>query len=249
MDKLKIISLNIWGLPWPFSPSLKTRFKKIVKFLKKENPDIIFLQECWFFSHVKKLKKEFPNYYFSHYKRFLIGNQSGLVTMTKKKPLGIKFFMFPRPTTERVDEFVSGKGILVTEIKLNGSNIFLINTHTFSRLYHKHKEVLFNQLKILKRIIKKYPSLIFVGDLNLTEKEFSNWNENFMSYVFPKNPALDPKNPYRKKAPLHFLEEGNTPTFIAVKTNPLITKVKTEVLDKIYLSDHQPLISEISFFR
>jgi len=50
---MKILSLNCWLLPPPFSSENKNRLSRIVNLIKKHNPDVIALQEVW-------LKNMFP---------------------------------------------------------------------------------------------------------------------------------------------------------------------------------------------
>ena len=172
--------------------------------------------------------------------------------MTKKKPKSVKFIMYQRPLTKRIEEFLSGKGILITELEIQEESVFVINTHTFSRIISGHGDLLLNQLKVLKKIVNEKGSMILAGDLNITPIEFLEWNKDELSSIIPKTPILDPKNPYRKKAPIHFMDriEGNKgPTFLGVKTNPLKFVLNTQVISNIYLSDHQPIISEIIFFK
>merc|ERR1711970_652615 len=49
--KLKVITLNCWGIPWSIptisSPDRLERFKAIGEFLASEKYDFVFLQEVW----------------------------------------------------------------------------------------------------------------------------------------------------------------------------------------------------------
>jgi len=245
--RLKIISLNVWGLPWPFSHYLKKRLSKTISFLKDQNADIVSLQEIWSHKDVARLKKEFPDYFFVTSGIGEATNQSGLLIMTKFKPLEKFFYMFKRPLSKRIDETFAGKGILVCLIKLDNKDCFILNTHAFARSKKKHIMFLSKQLKFLKKIVKRFHSLILTGDLNINTNEFLEWNDNHLKVSLTKNPEFDKKNPYRKFAPMHYLDDGDTASYIAVKTNPQKIKIKTKILDNIYLSDHQPLVSEIEF--
>lgn len=245
-QKLKIISFNIWGLPAPFSHDLETRFTKILQFLKDENPDIISLQECWFLHHLHQLKKIFPDYYLTSSHEGTTNNHSGLVVLTKQKPLQAHFIAFERPWTLRIDEMIANKGALLVEIPFREKTFTILNTHTFARSKPAHKKFLRAQLRRIKQIIEKTKNVILAGDLNVTVDEFTKWNNNLLSISLSKNPEFDEKNPYRKYAPFHLIDNGETASYIGVKTNPHKITMKT-IIPEIFLSDHQPIITEITF--
>lgn len=247
-SKLKILSINLWGVPYPFSRNLKDRIKSTINFIKKENYDIIFIQECWFKTQIRKLKQGLPNYYFTSSEKGLVMNKSGLLILTKQKPTKKYFFKFKNHLFfTRPDEFFALKGVLVTEINVGKNKINFLNTHLFSRSDEKHNPVSKEQLKTLNEVIDMFSSVVTVGDLNINKHEFRKWVNPSYKYFESKIPGLNKKNPYRKYTPVHFNKDGDTVSHVFVKTNPIKTKIKTKVLDDVFLSDHQPLESIIEF--
>ena len=59
--KLKVITLNCWGIPWSIphisSPDREARFQAIAEFLVSKDYDLVFLQEVWHEPDYVKLKK------------------------------------------------------------------------------------------------------------------------------------------------------------------------------------------------
>ncbi len=253
MENLKILSINAWGLPKPFSVDINKRFKKIVWLIKNENPDIVALQEIWMIRYVQKLRKHLKSYFVITSKKGFQKNVSGLVTLIKKRPVSFKFKAFKnnylnlKEKFSKLDEVLGQKGFLRTDIKINKRNFSIINTHLFARSKKIQDKHIYSQLKKIEKEVNKLDNVLIVGDFNMTVSEFKEWSKKNLKYVPTDSPTLDPKNPYRKFISFKYISDGKTINHLALKTKKIKFKLQTKTIKNFYVSDEQPLISEISF--
>ena len=61
---MKLTSINFWGLPWPLSVQKRDRIGKLISFIRKNEFDIICLQEIWKTKDLNLLKTRLKEYYF-----------------------------------------------------------------------------------------------------------------------------------------------------------------------------------------
>lgn len=55
---MKIMTANLWGLPWPLSKDKTTRLERFVEIVEKKSPDIICLQEVWLMKDLRYLREK-----------------------------------------------------------------------------------------------------------------------------------------------------------------------------------------------
>jgi exonuclease III len=242
---MRVMSINAWALPRPFSYEPYRRLKMMAERIKKESPDVVCFQEVWLKRYVRFLKKNLEEYYFSASKKGVISNVSGLLILSKNKPKNCWFTRLPS-IGGRIDERFGRKGILEIEIKLDKKTITIINTHLYARSCDDEYKHIKEHLRFLKKVLNKKTNLIFVGDLNIVRKEFREWNKGYLLWCNTKKGTIDSKNPYRGHNKIvHYVPEGNLIDYIAIKSDNKRAKIKTKVLNSTYFSDHQPLLSEI----
>jgi len=241
---MKVICYNIWGLPTPFSKDMKKRVSQLSKFLNKEKPDIICLQEVWMYGTLKKLKKELKDYYCTTSEKGIFFNKSGLATFTKTKPVSFKFTKYSN-TFERLEERIAGKGFLETTIKTKKGELSIINTHTFARYTKEHDEILKQQFNQLLKYLKNKKNYLLAGDLNMSVKEFLKMKPKYLDYKKPDKPTLYKKNPY--KGTFGYLSRGASCDHVAIRIEHHKTKILNHTAVPIYLSDHMPVISTIDY--
>ncbi|MDD5178561.1 MAG: endonuclease/exonuclease/phosphatase family protein [Candidatus Nanoarchaeia archaeon] len=232
--KLRIVQLNFWGLPWPFSVWRKTRLQDLVEFIQNNKPDIINLSEVWFGSDVEYLELKLKDYHFSH-TDFGALNESGLLTISKYPIKFKRFIPFNR------SELFSRKGILISECKINKKTFKIINTHFFhSRKLHK-SYVVREQLDRLKNYLDKRVPTILAGDFNL---DYDKIKLPFFKIISKINvPTLNKENRYTHKL-------FNGLYSINLRCDLIFSNFKAKILKKeIYklplLSDHYLVFSEI----
>ncbi|HPT08469.1 MAG TPA: exodeoxyribonuclease III [bacterium] len=250
---MKIISWNINGIR-------AIAKKGLVDFLKKENPDILALQEI----KISSAKKELEDFDFNNYEEFwnpaerpgysgtLILYKKELKVLSKKNGFDIKKFD------------IEGR-CQTLELK----NFFFINTyfpnsnHELSRLPYKLE---FNRelLKYIKKLEKK-KAIIITGDFNVAHQEidiarpkdnegsagFTKAERDFMT-EFLNNGLLDTfryKQPKKIKYSWWSFRAGARARNIGWRidyfcvSKKIIKKIKeADILDKVLGSDHAPII-------
>ena len=231
--RVKLFNLNCWLLPSPFSIDNKKRLANIISFIKKQNPDIITLQEVWMKKYVKKIKRELPQYKFFSYSSKLY-NKSGLLFGIKWKPLFGYQKIFPITNLHSKREKIGSKGYQLFEVS---PGVFVMNT----QLYAPEKSY---QMKITVshfREIEKASSgkrVILSGDLNLEEYEFSKINKTFY-YKSPLNFTIAKKNPYCHSR-FNKLNDANK-IIDYVVSNEKNIPVESKVYNPVTFSDHYSL--------
>jgi endonuclease/exonuclease/phosphatase family metal-dependent hydrolase len=124
---LKLVTYNIWGLPFWMTGERTGRYQQIAHELERLDPDFILLQEAW----TAKARKSAPDN-----GRWAIGRaagqhtffqQNGLVTLSKCPIIGGEFYPFSRSAFP--DRFVN-KGVLKVTVQLAGGKVLNVwNVH------------------------------------------------------------------------------------------------------------------------
>jgi len=249
---MKIISWNVNGI--------RSLLKKgFLDFVKKENPDILCLQETKAHQEqVDIMLKQYPYHYWSSAEK---KGYSGTALFSKNKPISV---------SESIGHTLDNEGrVLAAEFK----DFYLINVYTpnsgrgLPRL-DLRKEWDFKFQKFLKLLEKKKPVLL-CGDLNVAHKPIdlanpkSNYNktagytqieiDGFQNYIdngfidtfreFTKDPGE-----YTYWGMWNNLRERNIgwrlDYFLA--SNPLMRKIENSfILNKVLGSDHCPIGVEL----
>lgn len=248
--KLKILNLNAWLMPFGFSVDNRLRFKKIISIAQRISPDIITFQEVWTQAYVKRFRSALPEYHFSSSGMGRVQNNSGLLTLTKQKPIFIDAYSFSLRQVfalSLIDEWIAKKGILVTGIKAGGEQLYLMNTHLLSRGKEKHSKPMNQQIRQIISTIKRFENVICIGDFNMANEEFKKKMPRDLSIYESLHPTLSSKNPYQFKRKLsYFIPRDETVDHVVTKTSRgLDLKLKIDVLEES-LSDHLPLVIDFS---
>ena len=236
--KIKIFNQNTWLIPFPFSKHGRSRINNLFGTIKNLNPDIVTLQEVTLSSHVKKIKKTFPEYFLMHGAgRF--GNRSGSLTMTKEKPLLSKFVSFPKAKVRRLHKIIK-RGFFVIKLK----NFFLINAHLYPGNWNP--ELTLQEFEILKKQCDKKKITIVAGDLNLNYEIFDKVNNNFFECVDAVGNTFSFFNKYVKKWWERTITANKKIDYILVR-NPNKKQIifKSRIIRKPLISDHYGIYSEI----
>jgi len=242
--KIKIYTQNTWLVPFPFSKHKKSRMKKLVQTIKTLKPDIITLQEVSKKSQIKYLMKKLSQYHFSFYsgKKY---NSSGLLTLSKQKPLNSRFIKFKKVKIKSIAKF-SKRGILITEFK----DFFLYNIHLFPIIKKKDIEKKIhttkNEFKLLKTHIEKEKVCFVSGDFNLTRNLFDEVNNGFFTYAENTGDTFSFFNKYVKKWWDRNVTANKKVDYILVKLpkNKKIT-FTSRTIERPILSDHYGILSDI----
>lgn len=253
---MKIISWNVNGL----RAVLKKNF---LDFLKKENPDILALQEI----KISEEKINLENFNFPNYQQFwnpakrpgysgtLILYKNNLKILNKKNGLGLEKF-----DQEGRLQTIETKNFYLLNIYFPNSNDLL------SRLPYK---IDFNQevLKYLKKINKKKP-VIATGDFNVAHQEidiarpkpnqgkagFTQEERNWMTELLQNNfiDSFRSLNPTKIQYSWWSYRAGARKKNVGwridyfISSKKLLKKInKAYILDQVLGSDHAPIGLEL----
>ena len=194
--KIKLVTINVWHGG--------RLFDNLVAFLKKENPDIVVMQEVYDgknpklekrFRTIEVLKKElgFPNLVFSP--AFIdtqpIGNiEQGNAVFSKFPIVNQEVVFFDTPygkfTSDNTEDFGSIPSILQHAIiALNNKYLNVFNVHGIWGMNGKDNPRRLNTSKTIISQIKNKTNVILAGDFNVgfNAKTIKNI-ENFLMNVF-----------------------------------------------------------------
>lgn len=225
----KIITWNTNGIFISFN---NTKLKKIIKTVHSLDADLICLQECFDNSMkdaiIENLKFQYPFFLTgSLKKRMIIGEDCGLLVLSKLPINHVKFYNFRSSTG--IDGWFSNKGVLYFTV--DGVNF--ANTHTQSEpLYYCSIDYCDNpsvSKKQIREIIENSPfgrNFILMGDLNNTYAcNILQVPENNNDYTF-----IDDKMCYDYIVNLRNPDAVSDVSVIRLKDNP---------------SDHYPVVGYI----
>ena len=258
-NQLKIISFNIWDLPF-FTRNIRvSRIKQISHFLKSSQADIICLQEAWNLDSQRLIKEILGPKYFSWEDRVATSKhklwgfsraQGGLMILSLFPILSMRFTPFSVFHWSWTEWF-GNKGILDFHLKTPWGKLRVVNTHLY-------QPGLFVRLKQFKKLItylsgdRETPAII-AGDFNedklLEKNHFVKLLES-EHYLHPSLSSDAPLYTYR-------IENPHTQTWI----NKILTSFHLDYffikgIDKLglevnsyapihlepTLSDHDPII-------
>lgn len=167
---ISIFTLNLWRY-YDFD----SRKPKIIKFLKKNDPDIIFLQEVQIrqefspFSQVELIKKLLPNYkysihstiylkYFERGKRLKVPVQHGMAILSKYPILNSFEYFLAQENNES-----EPRSILCFDVDIKEKLYYFANIHFTNKEQTAKNEL----VEFLKFIHSRGEKRILVGDFNL----------------------------------------------------------------------------------
>jgi len=177
--KLRILTLNVWGLPWPFGSSVPERIAAIGGALPALAPDVAAFQEAWTPDARAALARAGRRAGLPHAFPEPAGPGRGGLLVLSRHPLRGAGFVpyllngFP----ERIDhaDYWGGKGFVVCEIEAPSGAIAFVTTHMHARYaprpldpYKGHRTAQVVQLAAALRAISR--PLVAAGDFNFEER-------------------------------------------------------------------------------
>jgi len=181
--KLSIISFNTFAAPFfahkiirsMFRTRVKERLQIVAENLKKENPDVILLQELFTYLNLQFVKKLLPDYAL-FYRPFIYGPRGGLVVFSKLPIRTIQYIDFEEKGSlwnKSLTGPITKKGMLVAYCQ--SLPLTIINTHLTQNSDHdwsdnnRYTKILIKQLHQITQEIKKIKNtnVILAGDFNM----------------------------------------------------------------------------------
>lgn len=169
--KLRVLTLNCWGL-WLGAKKRRQRIAGIVRYLKENNCDIVFLQEVWVTSDFEIISNGTKDIYrFAHlYRSGSVLGSSGIVILCKWLPKVIHFEPYSlngSPFYPWHGDWFAGKGIAYSRVDLDGLSLHLFSTHTHA--YYKENEPVHDQYSV-HRVCQSYQLARFINFISDTAR-------------------------------------------------------------------------------
>ena len=239
--RLKILDLNLWMLPPPFSADNMKRLERFIAMANRMQPDIITLQELWLNTYVDYIHRKLPGYrLYRHTDRAL--NRSGLVIFSKKKAVAWHFHAFRKDKEGIVERFAS-KGYLRITVGLGRERYNIVNTHLFCPVPDRKKlKITEMQFRLLERISAK--------GLNIDKPLFEELNKGRFIYSKARTDTVSKDNRYDNLRLNRFTRTGQRLDYTLLRgLDGNVRKITTRIIKKPLLSDHYALLSSIEIGR
>ena len=174
--QLKIVSFNIWDLPYWFVKNRQQRILQIAEYLRKLDAEIVCLQESFDVRHRRFLYESLgPDKYYAsdgfeatrQAPLALLDTTGGLVIFSKFPIIHNTFIPFKHFTPSMIER-IGHKGILEATIETPYGHIQVFNTHLHKEQRFFAHNIRVKQLKtILERIQEQqHLPVILAGDFN-----------------------------------------------------------------------------------
>lgn len=246
--KFKLLTQNLWLLPFLISPDNGRRIKRFCDYLMDTKPDFVLLQEVWRPGFVRAMQHRLGDTYAFVHNNHMFVNRTGLVTLSLKPLNLIQPYTFALTPDHTRFEKIGKKGALRTEFIQDGERIHLINTHLYER---KSPEVpnnlaiaQFHQLKYIAQELKV--TTFIAGDLNLDSDELAYFNQDFFYIDENKEFTVSGENSYKhKRLGKPDREKRTLDHILHYNPNGKNIKVRSWVNKEFEFSDHYGLIAEI----
>jgi endonuclease/exonuclease/phosphatase family metal-dependent hydrolase len=175
LDKMQILTLNIWGAP--YAKHRSERIKMIASEIRQNlKPDILCFQEVYMSDNRRQLidllKDDYPHYHF--FASGVIG--SGLLTMSCYPivdALFHRFRMSGKPKDIAHGDYYAGKGIGLTRIDTPDGSIDVYNCHTHAQYEYENDNeyAVYNETNLYEAARFIYANsgncpTVLCGDLN-----------------------------------------------------------------------------------
>ncbi|MCL5224049.1 MAG: endonuclease/exonuclease/phosphatase family protein, partial [Patescibacteria group bacterium] len=185
--KLKVLTFNIWDLPFWFVKDRKARIIGIEKYIERSDADIVCVQESFDVYHRTFLKKKLNGLYYMagdarETRRILFIKlfdiTGGLAVFSKFPIIESKFVPYNRFLNSSIAETFARKGFLEVLIKTPLGNVRVVNTHMHQEAFFFDKNIRFRQTtKMIMRTNSDETPTILAGDFNqnhmMLEGEFA----------------------------------------------------------------------------
>ncbi|MBT7611135.1 MAG: hypothetical protein HN576_15345 [Bacteriovoracaceae bacterium] len=250
-SELKVMTYNIWGLPFPIAKRIK-RFKVLKKIIAKQDVDFIGFQEAFTRTALKVTKhKNFPHVAYGP-KKCLLNLSSGLVLISK----------YPIVKTDTIKykecqgwDCRANKGVLFAQVNIKNELIDVYVTHLNAEGEDFGPRL--SQMNQLIKFVQKNSTgnkTIFLGDFNFQPSSFLHdhmttilgLNDSHQEYVLD-NPDLsaDERNGYTNRKLTKRID------YVWSSPELLVNESKVIMKERLYknetLSDHKAVRTSLNY--
>ncbi len=177
--QLRVLTLNVWGLPEPVSTDLAGRMRRIGEAFPRLDADVVALQEVWTQGAREQLAAAGQRAGYVHvWHRSVALGGSGLMLLSRLALQNARFEPYSLaglPQRVQHADYYGGKGFVQVEIVTPAGALRLFNTHLHARYsapqapdeYRGQRSAQAVELAAAVREIRE-PAIV-LGDLNLSE--------------------------------------------------------------------------------
>lgn len=178
--RVRVATLNVWGLPEPFSKRLSGRLKAIGERLASLEVDVVAFQEVWTTGAQRRLRRAGRRAGLTHsWSTRSSINGSGLLVISRLPIESHRFDRYSlRGYPERVDhgDYYGGKGFVQLRLRTDQGPISIFNTHLHARhsgdiahAYLGHRAGQIVELGIAS--LETRDPIITMGDFNFRDNQ------------------------------------------------------------------------------
>ncbi|MCB9674341.1 MAG: endonuclease/exonuclease/phosphatase family protein [Alphaproteobacteria bacterium] len=227
---VKIVTLNTWGLPAPIAPERRARMPRIERWLEEAAVDVAGLQEVWR-GALKLLKSPLST-----------GRSDGDHGLALRSPHPLSNEAVHTFRTERGFDAWKAKGVLSAEVDLGGDPVRVAVTHLQSGGGQRNAGVRSAQVdELLAAVGTSDAPLVLMGDFNFYDDEPADAATHASlleaGFVDVANEVGATRGTYPGLS--HRFDRVYVRSRCAVP-------VSAEVPDAAALSDHRPVLVELS---
>lgn len=166
-NQLRILTSNMFLLPYPFASEHKARIKLLRRLANKLRPDLISLQEVWRNKDLYSIIEQFPEYN-CVYESSKLFNRSGLLVLSKYRVIDSEKVIFPMSLNFRLQELIAQKGFIKATIQFGKRKVNFVGLHLYSATPYDLPRPNYDQFAYIVQYIKdlKLPTIV-AGDFNL----------------------------------------------------------------------------------
>ncbi|MEE9608129.1 MAG: endonuclease/exonuclease/phosphatase family protein [Myxococcota bacterium] len=173
--RLRILTLNVWGLPWPFGRHLGQRIEAIAATLPRLGADVLALQEVWTRRSRNALLEAGHAAGFRHdwHNDVALGG-SGLLVLSRLPIADVRFqaYVVRGPPHSLGGDYYGGKGFAEVGLETAVGRIALVDTH-LQALYDDRAELAPFQaaqvVQLAARLAEIDDPVVVAGDFNVDE--------------------------------------------------------------------------------
>ncbi|MFC1723878.1 endonuclease/exonuclease/phosphatase family protein [Nanoarchaeota archaeon] len=237
--ELKLMTLNMWQLPRPFSAHRTIRLRRLKKFVRKADPDIIALQEMWPWTSVWGLRR------LGYYMTADVGlyNTSGLLTLSKFKPKEVIRYKFKKTSHHNLIEWLAFKGLQKIRFRINGEDVWVLNTHLYNPMQEWEKRIVGHQFRILKGFAGS--DTVLLGDLNLDWADFLSLNEDYFIHDGNGMVTTTRQNKYQNMRFNRLMDSEFKDDYVLFRPGKFTASWNTKIIKEPLMSDHYPIMTRM----
>ncbi|RMG09414.1 MAG: hypothetical protein D6731_19665 [Planctomycetota bacterium] len=135
--RLRVVSHNVWGLPWGISRQREERLAALGPALAALKPDVVALQEVWVPADGERLARDLAAAGLVHHRHVSEGLLGSGLLVASRYPLQgarfVEFYLAGKPHRVGHGDFYARKGALLLRLDTPAGPLLLADTHWHAR--------------------------------------------------------------------------------------------------------------------